>query len=186
VRTTLALACGVVLVAAAAAPTGPQAEAATTASGTAQVRVTVRPAVTVSASPPIVEGGAGSEPFSATIRFHVDANARAVEVSVGATPLRKAQPGDGPSIPVDTRRGVTIGPAEASASAELPRIALFVGEEAVGDVPGHVTERVTLAADANRRLGRDVAVTVAWNRGDAAPPAGVYRGQVRLTALVLP
>jgi hypothetical protein len=151
---------------------------------TAAVRVTIKPFVIVSPETAIVNVAVADVGLiSATVTFHVSANTSTVRMSAAATALYHT--GDPNAervtpIPLHPASGVAIS------HDGNPAVADYVQDIMLDGTPAKSTRLIPFQSSQADRFSQDVGVTVTWNRTDPSTPAGLYRGKVKLTALIMP
>ena len=130
--------------------------------------------------------------FDGNAIFRVDANEEAVTLGVATTHLYK---GNDPfnnevaPLPVDTRRGAVIDPANANPMEGGSNVAQYgpgvVVDTSYGPMEGFRTNDITFESSQNGHFSQDVSVTVGWDQPDPEQVQGQYSGYIVLySALV--
>lgn len=125
--------------------------------------------------------------FDGNAIFRVDANEEAVTLGVATTHLYK---GNDPfnnevaPLPVDTRRGAVIDPANANPMEGGSNVAQYgpgvVVDTSYGPMEGFRTNDITFESSQNGHFSQDVSVTVGWDQPDPEQVQGQYSGYIVL------
>jgi hypothetical protein len=128
---------------------------------------------------------------SLPIRFRVDANTEAVDLSVLVTKLYKGDDPAGTEVtPINpSGTGVIIDPANANEMNGGDGVAEYVGGgnivTAKGNFVGSMTQEVIFESSQSGHFSQDVVVIPAWSNSDDEKPVGQYSGYVVLYAAVV-
>jgi hypothetical protein len=160
-----------------------------TASGTADVYVTVDPNIAVRPLVPSVNMGmVQMGKFIGFIPWRIDANTQNIKIWGAASYLYKGDDPTDPTVPpimLDQTYGIHFDIADGGPIGGEDNVLQYINAVLINGFPGMETAVTEYESSTAGHLSQDCLMSVQWNQENPERPMGEYSGVVRLSTMVI-